>query len=110
MHGAAGRLCQQTPSNVMRIGCVANPACSLPRWQQLHVHTQSCRSLQSNIHQHTAARLRSRLNRQRSHVLRAYGPDSADSQTSSITAETTGSNMIRRELVLFLIQQVPVVF
>ena len=93
----------------MRVGFVAMPACILPRWQQLHLRMQTCRSLQNDIHQHTAARLRSRLNRQRSLVLRAYGPDSPDSQTSSITAETTGSNMIRRELVLFLIQQVPVV-
>lgn len=93
----------------MRTSFVANPVCNLPRWQQLHLRTQTCRSLQSDIHQHTPAKLRSRLHRQRSLVLRAYGPDSSESQTSSITAETTGSNMIRRELVLFLIQQVLIV-
>jgi hypothetical protein len=109
MHSATGRLCQHAPSTVIRMGSIANPACILPRWQQLHLRTQTCRSLQSDIHQHTAARLRSRPNRQKSLAFRAYGPDSSDSQTSSITAETTGSNMIRRELVLFLIQQVPIV-
>jgi hypothetical protein len=107
MHSAAGCLYQQTSGIGMALRLTCNPACSLPRRRHLHLCTQSCKPPHTRLYQHMADSGHSRRSRQMPLAVRAYGSDGGrDAQTSSITAETTGSALIQRELVLFIIQQV----
>ena len=107
MHRTGTCLYQQTPGIKRIPSFTCTPACSLPRRRHLHLYTQSCKLPQTGLYQHMACRSCSRRSRQTPTIVRAYGSEGGtDAQTSSTSAQTTGSTLIQRELVLFIIQQV----
>lgn len=106
LHMPAGGKCQQLPRRTSELTSAHSPACALPGWRQRRRHMPHIRQQQRVGSQF----VQRRLDRRRCSSLLvpcAYGSDDpTDAQTRSVTAEATGSELIRKELVLFLIQQV----
>lgn len=107
MQMRAGSLCQQPPPCPGRLASARTPTCSLQGWRQRCTHRQNVGRQQADGSRCMQRRL---VRRRRSTPLVpcANGSDGQkDAQSRSVNAEATGSELIRRELVLFLIQQVP---